>query len=62
VVLFEGRDAAGKGGTIKRYVLSHFDYANKDYEVVGIPDSQIVGPASLAVEGADMSPRIFPRL
>ena len=34
-----------------RYVLNRFDYDNKDVEVVGTPDPQIVGPAALAVEG-----------
>ena len=45
-----------------RHVLNRFDYADKDFDVVGTPDAQIVGPASLAVEGTEMSPRIFPRL
>jgi polyphosphate kinase 2 len=45
-----------------RYVLSRFDYDQKDPEIVGTLDSQIVGPASLAVEGTEMSPRVFPRL
>src|SRR4051812_7612633 len=45
-----------------RHVLSRFDYENKDDEVVGRPDPLIVGPASLAVEGTEMSPRVFPRL
>src|SRR4051812_36682641 len=45
-----------------RYVLSRFDYDDKDDEVVGRPDPLIVGPASLAVEGTEMSPRVFPRL
>src|SRR3978361_1924819 len=45
-----------------RHVLHRFDYADKDFGVVGTPDPQIVGPASLAVEGTEMSPRIFPRL
>jgi polyphosphate kinase 2 len=45
-----------------RYVLSRFPYENKDDEVVGAPDPLIVGPASLAVEGTEMSPRVFPRL
>jgi polyphosphate kinase 2 (PPK2 family) len=45
-----------------RYVLNRFKYAGKDPEVVGTPDPQIVGPASLAVEGTEMSPRVFPRL
>jgi polyphosphate kinase len=45
-----------------RHVLSRFDYDDKDAEVVGTPDPQLVGPASMAVEGGDMSPRAFPRL
>jgi polyphosphate kinase 2 (PPK2 family) len=45
-----------------RHVLSRFDYENKDDEVVGRPDPLIVGPAALAVEGTEMSPRVFPRL
>ena len=45
-----------------RHVLDRFDYDNKDLEVVGTPDPLIVGPASLAVEGTEMSPRVFPRL
>jgi polyphosphate kinase len=45
-----------------RYVLNRFDYDKKDAEVVGTPDPLLVGPASLAVEGTEMSPRVFPRL
>jgi len=45
-----------------RYVLNRFAYAEKDVDVVGTPDPQLVGPASLAVEGTEMSPRVFPRL
>ncbi|GIF19264.1 polyphosphate kinase 2 [Actinoplanes tereljensis] len=45
-----------------RHVLSRFNYENKDDEVVGRPDPLIVGPAALAVEGTEMSPRVFPRL
>jgi len=45
-----------------RHVLSRFGYDNRDEEVVGRPDPLIVGPASLAVEGTEMSPRVFPRL
>ena len=45
-----------------RFILSRFDYEDKDDEVVGKPDPLIVGPASLAVEGTEMSPRVFPRL
>ncbi len=45
-----------------RHVLDRFDYDNKDFEIVGTPDPLIVGPAALAVEGTQMSPRVFPRL
>jgi polyphosphate kinase 2 (PPK2 family) len=45
-----------------RHVLNRFDYADKDEEIVGRPDPQLIGPASLAVEGTEMSPRVFPRL
>jgi polyphosphate kinase 2 len=45
-----------------RHVLNRFDYDDKDAEVVGRPDPQIVGPASLVVEGTGLSPRVFPRL
>jgi polyphosphate kinase len=45
-----------------RHVLSRFDYAEKDSTVVGTPDPLLIGPASLAVEGTEMSPRVFPRL
>jgi polyphosphate kinase 2 len=45
-----------------RHVLSRFDYDNRDDEVVGSPDPLIVGPAALAVEGPEVSPRVFPRL
>lgn len=45
-----------------RHVLHRFDYEGKDAELVGTPDPLLVGPASLAVEGTIMSPRVFPRL
>jgi polyphosphate kinase len=45
-----------------RHVLNRFDYEDKDAGVVGTPDPLLVGPASLAVEGTEMSPRVFPRL
>jgi polyphosphate kinase 2 len=45
-----------------RHVLHRFNYSDKDHDVVGTPDPLIVGPASLAVEGTEMSPRVFPRL
>jgi polyphosphate kinase 2 len=45
-----------------RYVLSRFAYDDKDDEVVGAPDPLIVGPAALAVDGIDETPRVFPGL
>ncbi|MGG7464198.1 polyphosphate kinase 2 [Plantibacter sp. YIM 135347] len=33
-----------------RHVLHHFDYANKDHEIVGTPDTKIVGPAASVYE------------
>jgi polyphosphate kinase 2 len=45
-----------------RYVLNRFDYDDKDTEIVGTPDPLVIGPASLAVEGTEMLPRVFPRL
>ncbi|HET6529519.1 MAG TPA: polyphosphate kinase 2 [Actinoplanes sp.] len=45
-----------------RHVLNRFAYDDKNTEVVGTPDPLLVGPASLAVEGTEMSPRVFPRL
>jgi len=45
-----------------RHVLNRFEYANKDDEIVGRADPLLIGPASLAVEGTEMSPRVFPRL
>ena len=32
-----------------RHVLSMFDYTGKDHELVGVPDTHIVGPASAVV-------------
>ncbi|BEL09819.1 polyphosphate kinase 2 [Actinoplanes sichuanensis] len=45
-----------------RHVLNRFDYTGKDPEIVGVPDPEIVGPASLFVESTNDSPLIFPRL
>jgi len=45
-----------------RFVLTRFPYDDKDAAIVGPPDPQIVGPASLAVEGTELSPQVFPRL
>jgi polyphosphate kinase 2 len=45
-----------------RYVLNRFKYEGKDTEIVGTPDQEIVGPASLVVENSTDSPQVFPRL
>jgi polyphosphate kinase 2 len=45
-----------------RHVLSLYDYDDKDEQVARAPDKKIIGPASLVVEGTEMSPRVFPRL
>jgi polyphosphate kinase 2 len=47
-----------------RHVLHRLHYEGKDPEIVGTPDPQIVGPASLLVEmeNAKDSPLVFPRL
>jgi polyphosphate kinase 2 (PPK2 family) len=44
-----------------RFVLHRFEYADKDDEVVGVPDPLVVGPASLAVD-VDDAPNVFPAL
>jgi polyphosphate kinase 2 len=45
-----------------RHVLSLFDYDDKDDEVVGRPDPQIIGPAALVVEGSAAGPGSLPKL
>ncbi|MEU8660489.1 polyphosphate kinase 2 [Actinoplanes philippinensis] len=45
-----------------RHVLNKFNYTGKDLEIVGVPDPEIVGPASLFVESSNDSPLVFPRL
>jgi polyphosphate kinase 2 len=40
-----------------RHVLHRFDYANKDHEVVGTPDTNIVGPAASVYERGERSER-----
>ena len=42
-----------------RYVLSRFDYPDKDAEVVGTPDPRIVGTAAAHLRGG---PRVLPAL
>jgi polyphosphate kinase len=42
-----------------RWVLSRFEYTDKDHEVVGTPDPLIVMPASTAVEPTELGPRVF---
>lgn len=43
-----------------KYVLSQFDYPNKDHDVVGTPDRLIVGPASEVFEEDERNPEGFP--
>jgi polyphosphate kinase 2 len=45
-----------------RHVLNRFDYADKDLEVVGTADPQIVGPAALVVEGTTATASSVPKL
>jgi len=45
-----------------RYLLSRFPYENKDSEVVGTPDSLLVGPASRLFEDDERPTRQFPEL
>jgi len=45
-----------------RHILSRFGYANKDLDVVGIPDPKIVGAADLALEADEPTPQVFPKL
>jgi polyphosphate kinase 2 len=41
-----------------RWVLSSFDYTDKDYDVVGTPDPLIVGPPSKTVEPSERVPKL----
>jgi polyphosphate kinase 2 len=45
-----------------RYVLSRYDYTDKDEEIVGEVDRRIVGPASEAVEDGENRDQVLPRL
>ncbi len=45
-----------------RYVLSQFDYPEKDLKVVGRPDKSIVGGAKSIREIGERSDRFFPKL
>jgi polyphosphate kinase 2 (PPK2 family) len=45
-----------------RYVLSLFEYDDKDAELVGRPDPLIVGPASQLFEVDEQPTRPFPQL
>jgi len=45
-----------------RYVLSRFDYPDKDRDLVDRPDPLIVGPASRVFEQGESPNRLFPRL
>jgi polyphosphate kinase 2 len=45
-----------------RFVLSKYDYAGKDLEIVGTPDRQIVGPAADVFEEGEHKDQLFPKL
>jgi polyphosphate kinase len=45
-----------------RHVLSLYDYENKDTELVGTPDPQIIGPAARIFEQGESTNREFPPL
>ncbi|MBV9594976.1 MAG: polyphosphate kinase 2 [Actinobacteria bacterium] len=45
-----------------RHVLSTLDYRDKDVELVGKPDRNIVGPAAQVFESGERPDRMFPRL
>ena len=45
-----------------RHVLHTLDYADKDADLVGEPDPQIVGPASSVYEADELPNQRFPRL
>jgi polyphosphate kinase len=45
-----------------RYVLYTLDYADKDPEVVGVPDPLIVGSAASVYEHGEHTDQFFPRL
>jgi polyphosphate kinase len=45
-----------------RHVLHLFEYENRDHELVGRPDPNIVGPASSVYEHGEQGSRLFPRL
>ncbi|CAA9260515.1 MAG: Polyphosphate kinase 2 [uncultured Corynebacteriales bacterium] len=45
-----------------RHVLSKFDYAGKDADLVGVPDRLIVGPAADVFEEGEHRDQLFPRL
>ena len=45
-----------------RHVLRTLDYDGRDDEVVGIPDSLVVGQASSVFESSENPHRLFPAL
>jgi len=45
-----------------RYLLTRFEYGNKDREVVGAPDPKLVGRASQLFEDDEGPTRQFPQL
>jgi hypothetical protein len=54
--------ARSKPAVDMRYVLSQYDYTDKDKHVVGEIDRRIVGPATEAVEDGDTSEQLRPWL
>jgi len=48
--------------TALRYVLHTLDYADKDPEIVGVPDPLIVGSAASVYEHGEHTDQFFPRL
>jgi polyphosphate kinase 2 len=45
-----------------RHVLAHFDYTDRDDEVIGTPDRLIIGPAAQVFEHGERPERRFPPL
>jgi len=45
-----------------RYLLYTLDYADKDRDVVGVPDPLIVGSAAQVYEHGEQPDRFFPKL
>jgi len=45
-----------------RHVLAHFDYTDRDDEVLGVPDRLLIGPAAQVFEHGERPERRFPPL